>query len=495
MSKTVTVFLWNKEIGRLLWDNQRHLSYFTYNPLFLRNGLDIAPFTAPIHGIRSQLPIYGDTERIYQKLPSFLADSLPDDWGNQLFDIWKKENKIPASDITPLEKLSFIGKRGMGAFEFKPERPDSKNSDPIDIQSLVSLAQKIFSNRYNVHILPEESLNIQTLISVGTSAGGRQPKAIIAINKDTSEITSGQIADQKNCNYYILKCGDPSRSSAEIEMTYYKMALQAGINMMESRLYSIQGENHFLTLRFDRKNGHKIHTQTLAALAPEAHSYEDLLLICRKLKLPETASEEIFRRLVFNVLTNNTDDHNKNFTFLMYPDGHWSLAPAYDMTFIFNSGGYQPQEEHCLTIGGKLQNFTKEDILSFAFDNGIRKSRSIIQKVADAVSDFRSIANIYGVREEWTGRIENVLKRNLSDWGFIRPKIFSPYTDNNHTITNTKFEQAEKGNIHLYAVIDGREHKYVIRRNTSEYDKITLKGISNLSLDEIKQLIHLHFIK
>ncbi len=495
MSETVKVILWGKEVGRLLWDSRRKLSYFTYNPAFLQEGLDVAPFTASIHDFRSRMTIYGDTERIYQKLPSFLADSLPDDWGNQLFDFWRKEHKIPAADITPLEKLSFIGKRGMGAFEFEPEMPNHSSKAKTDIRSLVNLAQKIFVSRGEVHILPEESLNMQTLISVGTSAGGRQPKAIIAIDKVTGEITSGQIADQEGYDYYILKFGDRSRSSAELEMTYYKMARQAGITMMKSRLLQVEGSCHFLTSRFDRENGHKLHTQTLAALNPDAHSYEDLLLVCRKLNLPETVSEEIFHRLVFNVLANNTDDHNKNFAFLMHPDGHWSLSPAYDMTFIFNNGGYQPQKEHCMTIGGKLQDLTKEDLLSFASDNGIRKPESIIKEVSDAVSDFRTVASSYNVKDEWIGRVENCLKRNLSNFGGIYQSLFFSYKEEGHTIADIKLEQAEKGNIHLYATVDNRQHKYVIRKGTSVYDEIIAKGISNLSMDKVKELVRLYFIK
>lgn len=489
IKESLKVILWDKEIGRLAWDKRRNRTYFTYNPVFLEDGLDIAPLVAPIKGVRSRLPIYGEEDSKFQKLPSFLADSLPDDWGNRLFECWRTENKIANSDVTPLEKLSFIGKRGMGALEFEPEISRFNSKDKIDVQSLVDLAQRIFAERENVRILPQESLTLQSLIAVGTSAGGRQPKAIIAINYETGEIRSGQIAGLEGYEYCILKFGDPERSSAELEMVYYEMSRRAGIQMMESRLMDIEGRKHFLTKRFDRDGEKKLHTQTLAALYPEADSYEKLLWVCRKIRLSEKDCEEVFRRMVFNLLAHNTDDHNKNFSFVMDEKGHWKLSPAYDMTFIFNTGGFQPQEERCLMIRGKWANIMMQDVIFFARDNGIRRPESIINEVAKAVASFRELALEYNVKSEWTNRIEACLSAHLAEWGFISSTEGVSFEMEGHTISNARIEQAYKGNFHLLVSIDGRDLKYIFRQGTEEYELINKSGIINLPNDILREFV------
>ena len=194
MIKSLKIILWDEEIGRLAWDEHRRLSYFTYNPDFIKKGLNISPLVAPIDGTRGLLPVWGEDAKIYQKLPAFVADSLPDAWGNQLFDLWRQQQKLSNSEINPLDKLSFIGRRGMGALEFIPEANRERRVGKIDVKSLADLAERIFIERENARIMPEESITMQSLLTVGTSAGGRQPKAIIAINRETGEIRSGQIA-------------------------------------------------------------------------------------------------------------------------------------------------------------------------------------------------------------------------------------------------------------------------------------------------------------
>ena len=489
MNRTLKVILWGKEIGRLAWHENRHLSYFLYNPEFLKGDLDIAPLAASIHHPLSSRAIFGETERIYQKLPSFIADSLPDAWGNRLFEEWRKDNHLSERSVTPLEKLAFIGRRGMGALEFVPEIERGPMVDHVDIKALADLAEKIAIERENVRIMPEESLTLQSLIAVGTSAGGRQPKGIIAIDRETGEIRSGQADIEPTLDYYLLKFGDKERSSAELEQTYYEMALAAGINMMESRLIEVEGTKHFLTKRFDRDKTGKLHTQTLAAMDPEADSYEKLLVVCRKLHLPEVDCQEVFRRMVFNILANNTDDHHKNFTFIMNRQGTWRLSPAYDMTYIFDTGGYLPNKEHCLMIGGKLRDITHEDIIAFAGDTGIRAPESIIRKVAAAVASFRQLAEKNGVKSEWIGRIESCLSEHLDLWGFEPPKSnFTFDSLSGHHIANAHIEQQFKGNYLLQATIDSRPLKYIIRKGTPEHDAITKTGLSNLTEEMMKEL-------
>lgn len=488
MVKSLKVILWGEEIGRLAWDSRRRLSYFVYNPEFIKRGLDISPLVAPLD--RIHMPIWGEDAKIYQKLPSFVADSLPDAWGNQLFDLWRQQNHISNADITPLDKLSFIGRRGMGALEFQPELSHERNSEKIDIKTLSILAERIYMERENAHILPEESITMQALLSVGTSAGGRQPKAIIAINKKTGEIRSGQIGGLKDYGYYILKFGDSKYCSAELEMTYYELATKAGIRMMPSRLYAVDGNNHFITQRFDREGDRKLHTQTLAAIYPEADSYEQLMVVCRKLHLPETDCQEVFRRMVFNILANNTDDHNKNFSFIMKEDGSWRLSPAYDMTYIIDNGGYLPNESHCLYIRAKLRGITRDDAMQFARDNGIRRPDAIIREVVESLKQFRSVATKYGVSEQWIGRVEATIVEHLKAWGEWKEDVSAAeVTINGHTVSEFHIEQQYKGNYCLQAKVDGDNRKYIIRKGTPEHDELTKMGLANLTEEMEMELV------
>jgi serine/threonine-protein kinase HipA len=486
--------LWGKEMGRLSWNESRKLAYFNFNPDFLRGNLDVTPLVAPIRNPMSTRAIFGETERIYQKLPSFIADSLPDAWGNQLFEQWRKQNHISAHNVTPLEKLAFIGKRGMGALEFIPEIDRGPIAENIHIKALADLAEKIQDARESITIEPDEELTLHSLIAVGTSAGGRQPKGIIAMNKETGEIRSGQVETDKGFEYYILKFGDKTRSSAELEQTYYEMALLSGIHMMESRLICVEGTNHFLTKRFDRNASGKLHTQTLAAICPEADSYEELLTVCRKLHLPEVDCREVFRRLVFNVLANNTDDHHKNFSFVMNKEGVWRLSPAYDMTYTFDTGGYLPNKEHCLMVGGKLQDITHEDMISFAAECGIRQPENVIRKVAAALSSFRELASKNGVREEWIGRVESCTKGHLAAWGYGQNEQSFAFNVDGHKVSDAHVEVAYKGNYHLLATIDGRELKYVIREGKDEHKAITAKGLTNMREEDMKALVEKYLI-
>lgn len=496
MVQSLKVILWGEEIGRLAWDARRRLSYFMYNPTFLKKGLNISPLVAPVDGVRGLTPIWGEEAKIYQKLPAFVADSLPDAWGNQLFDLWRQQNHLSNADITPLDKLSFIGKRGMGALEFVPEVSRERRVEKIDIKSLASLAERIFTERENARILPEESITMQSLLTVGTSAGGRQPKAIVAINRKNGEVRSGQISGLEDFDYCLIKFGNSQYCSAELEMTYYKLATMAGINMMPSELYQVDGNNHFMTKRFDRKDGKKVHTQTLAAINPDADSYEQLIAICRKLHLPETDCYEVFRRMVFNVLANNTDDHNKNFSFIMNEDGTWRLAPAYDITYIFDSGGFLPNEDHCMYIRAKLRGITRDDVIQLAKDNGIRRPDAIIRDIVKAIKQFRVVATKYGVAEQWIGRIETTIAEHLKSWGELEAITCSTgeFVINGHTVKNIRMEQAYKGNFHLLAEIDGQERKFVIGKNKEEVSLIESIGIANLSSDQLKEMMEKYFV-
>lgn len=490
MIRSLKVILWGEEIGRLAWDEHRRISYFTYNPDFVRKGLNISPLVAPIGGNNPLLSVWGEDAKIYQKLPAFVADSLPDAWGSQLFDLWRIQQKISNSEINPLDKLSFIGRRGMGALEFVPEVTRERRTNKVDVKSLADLAERIFVERENARIMPEESITMQSLLTVGTSAGGRQPKAIIAMNRATGEIRSGQIAGLEGYDYYLLKFGNSEYCSAELEMTYYKLATLAGINMMPSQLYLVDGNNHFLTKRFDRDGERKIHTQTLAAIYPEAESYEQLMTVCRKLHLPEADCQEVFRRMVFNILSNNTDDHNKNFSFVMNEDGSWRLAPAYDITYIIDRGGYLPNKDHCLYVRAKLHHITRSDVIEFARDNGVRRPDAIIRDVVSALRQFRTVAAENGVSESWIGRVESTIVEHLKEWGECECEVGSITIEiNGHAVKNMRMEQTYKGNYHLLANIDGEERKFIIGKNKEEFAYVEQIGLANLKLAQLKALV------
>ena len=382
----------------------------------------------------------------------------------------------------------------MGALEFIPEANRERRVGKIDVKSLADLAERIFIERENARIMPEESITMQSLLTVGTSAGGRQPKAIIAINRETGEIRSGQIAGLEGYDYYLLKFGNSEYCSAELEMTYYKLATLAGINMMLSELYPVDGNNHFLTKRFDRDGEKKIHTQTLAAIYPDAESYEQLISVCRKLRLPEADCQEVFRRMVFNILSNNTDDHNKNFSFVMNEDGYWRLAPAYDITYIIDRGGYLPNRDHCMYIRAKLHDITRSDVIDFARDNGIRRPDAIIRDIVSALKQFRAIATEYGVTESWIGRVESTIVEHLKAWGEWEHEAANVTIDiNGHAVSNIHIEQTYKGNYHLLANIDGAERKFVISKNKEEFASIEQIGLANLTTDHLKTLVAKYF--
>lgn len=490
------VLLWGREVGRLFIEPRRKLPYFEFNREWVETGFDISPLDISIKQPHILRPIFGNTEKkIYQKLPPFLADSLPDAWGNELFEQWRQQQGIKLGDITPLDKLAFIGRRAMGALEFQPETSDFRAEENIQLKALIDLANHIYTQREKAQIDASQSLTMRALMQVGTSAGGRQPKAIIAINRETGEIRSGQVNDLEGYDYCILKFGDRERSTSELEMAYYEMAVQAGIRMMPCWLIDVEGEKHFMTKRFDREEGKKLHMQTLAALYPEADSYERLLWVCRKMRLPERDSEEVFRRMVFNILANNTDDHNKNFTFLMDGHGRWSLSPAYDLTYIFNTGGFLPETQHCLMMRGKRTGITMEDTMALAAENGIRPAENIIRKVAEAMLGFRSIATRYGVQERWINAVEQTLRCNLEAWGLKTATTANAVFDiTGHKIESFHVEQQFKGNYLLQATIDGNKLKHIIRKGTPDHDILTRTGLSNLTEQQMKELVERYFI-
>lgn len=489
--------LWGEEVGRIYWDTRSKRAVFSYNPDFIRKGIDVAPLTAPINGAAAKgFPVVGSREKLYQGLPPFLADSLPDRWGNKVFENWAVKNHIPKHRLTPVDKLAFIGRRGMGALEFIPAVDGLESPNTVQIDSLYRLAQRIFEEREAISVQDDEGLDLQSLYEVGTSAGGQHPKAIIAINETTHEIRSGQVLLPEGYTYYILKFAEGDDFPfTQLEMAYYGMAKEAGITMMPSRLLRIDGRSHFLTARYDRAGGRKIHTQTLAAMNPDADSYEDMFEVCRKLGIPANEQSELFRRMVFNVMGGNVDDHVKNISFMMEPDGVWHITPAYDVTFTTNLDGTVLENAHSMSIQGKFEDITEEDLKLFARQNGIKNAGRIIDEVCTAISHFYTYASECQIDGYWKDRIESFLSGLLpSAFGetmkHYLPTVVEPYmTEDGFRVSDVRIVESPRHDFRVDAVIDGKTQKYIAGRKSDLAAEIVRKGRGKMSADDMKALV------
>ena len=343
----------------------------------------------------------GDKDKLYQGLPPMIADSLPDKWGNSLFKAWLRDNHISTRKANPVDHLSFIGSRAMGALEYEPaqELGDSL-AFSVDVQRLYEFAKQVLNERETTILNQENSILWQDLVKISSSPGGKRPKAIVALNKDTGEVISGQGLIPDRFQHYIIKYDDNSvYPFAKLEYVYYQMALSAGIDMMPSELRTYNGVTHFLTQRFDRDGNEKIHIQTLAAMSPESDSYENIFAVIRWLNLPYEDSKQQYLRMVFNVIARNVDDHSKNFSFRMNRNGVWRLSPAYDLTYSVDLTAPVYSNRHSLTVNGKEEDINREDLERVGQNNDIQDYKTLIDTVAHAVADFENYAMELGVDE------------------------------------------------------------------------------------------------
>ena len=391
------VKLWGKPVGYLSWDKKSDVAVFEYEPEFIDKGWDIAPLTMSINSPRSRnhIPWTGNKDKLYMGLPPMIADSLPDKWGHSLFSAWLRDNHISAKNVTPIDHLSFIGSRAMGALEYEPAQKLGTDSVfSVDIERLYNFAKLVLNERETTLLNAENSILWQDLIKISSSPGGKRPKAIVAVNNSTGEVISGQGKIPEGFEHFILKYDDNSSYPlAKLEYVYYQMAMDAGINMMPSEIRSYGNVTHFLTRRFDRAGNERIHTQTLAAMSQGSDSYEDLFTVIRRLNLPYDDSRQQYLRMVFNVLARNVDDHTKNFSFCMTPDGVWRLSPAYDLTYSVEFAAPAYMNRHSITINGKNEEITREDLEVVAQRNDIQDYKSLINRVSNAVGKFREFAS------------------------------------------------------------------------------------------------------
>lgn len=399
----INVTLWGTLIGVLSWDKVQRISTFQFTKDYMAKPYNLIP-TRPQKQISSFLGTRGD----YDGLPPFIADSLPDKWGSIVFDKWLSDSGLSSSDNNPLLKLAYIGKRGMGALEFTPVI-DDHNKGTITLETLESLARKIYNDRQDVKLSQEEQKDFKNFAKLGTPAGGAHSKALISLDEN-GNILSGQVKHSGNCKEFIIKFKeDFDVPATEIEMCYHDMARIAGIRMTNCQLIKINGHNHFLTERYDRKDGEKIMALSMAALIPNGKDYTNLFFLCDTLHLKQTEKTELFRRMCFNVVAGITDDHNRNFSFLMFQDGHWELSPDYDVMFTANIWEKKDSDIHCIGINTKHCFFKAADLIDFGKDFDIPNPEKELQKICIAVSNFGTIARKYNVPEKWIHNISNAL--------------------------------------------------------------------------------------
>jgi serine/threonine-protein kinase HipA len=424
------VRLWGRRIGAVALEDGNDTAAFEFEPDFVRSGIQVSPLTMPLSRRVYSFP--GLSRETFYGLPGLLADSLPDKFGNALIDAWlATRGRLPGS-FNAVERLCYTGNRGMGALEFAPiAGPRARKASRIRIDQLVALASDILSRRNHLRrsFADEEKAQALTdILRVGTSAGGARAKAVIAWNPDSNEVRSGQVPAGEGFEYWLLKFDGVSgnrdkeledpKGYGVIEYAYFQMARDCGIEINDCRLFDENDRRHFMTRRFDRSaSGRKMHMQSLCALAhydfnmAGAYSYEQALLVIRQLGLPMSAIEEQFRRMVFNVIARNQDDHVKNIAFLMDKAGNWSLSPAFDMTYSYNPSGAWTSS-HQMTLNGKRSGFDLADFKACADTASMKRGRAetILSEVLEVVSKWQTYARNAGVPVSTARKIQRTLR-------------------------------------------------------------------------------------
>ncbi len=417
----IEVWIWGQSVGALAPDPKLGFYAFAYQPSWRHTGIELAPLNMPLENRREVFIFPSLPEATFHRLPGMLADALPDDFGNALIDAWMAEHGITKSEVTTLDRLAYMGKRGVGALEFKPARGSQKESAvPLKMKSLVEEARKLVEGDISVEAHAKAAL--ANIIRVGTSAGGARAKAVIAWNSKTGQIRSGQFDVAQGFTHWILKF-DGVGKDAELglgadygrtEYAYNKMATQAGIKMSSCRLLEENDRAHFMTRRFDREvvQGRTIkhHMQTLCALnhmdfkQRSTHAYAQLFMVVAQLGLGDDAIAQTFRRMSFNVMARNCDDHSKNFGFILRQDGRWELAPAYDVTHAYNPKG-EWTFQHLMSVNGKFKDITRTDLLAEADRFGVRRATDLLADVRAAVENWSSYAKEAGLNQAASERV------------------------------------------------------------------------------------------
>lgn len=431
MNTTAEVYLWGTRVGIIHQDINKPYASFEYDGDFLKSEIEISPIMMPLSNIVYEFPSLSGEP--FFGMPGLVVDSLPDTFGNKVIEQWLVSHGKSIKDFTAIDRLCYTGKRGMGALEYVPASSDiSDINENINISEMVKFASDVLNQRQLITLNAKEALTYSQLVQVGSSAGGARAKALIAWNEKTNEIKSGQLNLDKDYDYWLMKFDNVSKNGDHgledipeytlIEYAYYKMALDAGIQMNECRIYSNSGENHFMTKRFDRVDGKKIHMQSLGAMAhisykePRLCSYEMAAAYMRDIKLPMMDIEQFYSRMVFNCVAVNQDDHVKNISFLMDRSGKWRLSPAYDITYSYDVTN-KWLSAHQMTINGKKSNICLSDLLEVGKKMGLKKKKcmDIISKISHVASDFEKYANEANIREKTYADIKKILDQNKVD--------------------------------------------------------------------------------
>ena len=409
----IEVRIWGKRVGAVAPDPRLGCYVFAYDPAWRRGGIELAPLTMPLADTRSSFAFQNLSEPGYKRLPGLLADALPDDFGNALIDAWMSGKGVEKRAVTTLDRLAYMGKRGMGALEFKPARGAHKESaEPLEMKSLVEAARMVIHGDLTGDAQAQAAL--ANIIRVGTSAGGARAKAVVTWNPQTNQIRSGQFDAAPGFEHWLLKFDGVGKDMelggtadyGRIEYAYHLMAKAAGINMADCRLMEENGRAHFMTRRFDREVKDEVtikhHVQTLCAMdhldykQRATHAYAQLFMTISKLKLGDEAIGQTFRRMVFNVMAKNCDDHTKNFAFRLRKGEPWELAPAYDVTHAYNPEG-EWTYQHLMSVNGKFNAITRADLLVEADRFGVRRPLDLLAGVRAALDNWQKLATQAGL--------------------------------------------------------------------------------------------------
>ena len=422
----VEVMLYGRPLGTVEWNRNREIATFQYSSELL-NSIEPSPIVMPRE---ERIFETSRDHNNFHNLPYLLSDSMPDDFGNIMMKAWLKQRELSIDDINPVDRLTYIGKRGMGAIEYVPANHKENHDYKVDVTELLNLTKSVLEGKYETSYSDIDKDSLTDILRIGTSVGGARAKALVAIKKDLNgiieEIRPGDIMQPEGFSYWLLKIDGANEKTlgsgegeGKEEFAFYRLAKQAGIEISNSTLYEENNRFHFLTKRFDRSdNGGKIHTQTFGALAgidyriQKASNYETLFRVMKRLQLPHKQYEQQYRRMLFNVMARNHDDHVKNFSFMMNKQGRWQISPAYDLCFSYSPGGTWTRE-HQSSINGKYDNFTKDDLLGIAKTFGIKKANVIFEQVLEAVIQWPKVAGEIGIHKERIQYISKHLRTKL----------------------------------------------------------------------------------
>lgn len=416
----VRVRIWNRTVGYLTWDSRSNTAVFELDDDY-RN----APFNlSPLLIDKGQRLHFGGTyDGPFVGLPPLISDSLPDRFGNRVFQEWLTQNNYQLNDLNSVDRLMYVSNRGTGALEYEPGKDVMGSVSEVDFNELAEVSKKIIENKYEYADFVANQQALQHILTIGSSVGGAQAKVLVAIHRETGELRAGDVLHSDPAfDYFIVKLSYSSDTpwgteKTSVEFVYHQMAKEVGLRMMPCELLEVDGSVHFKTMRFDRVEGQKLHTQTLAALTGYSNrnipfSYENVFRVMERLQVSHRDKEQLFKQMVFNVASCNMDDHMKNLSFIMGPNGDWKLSPAYDLTYPFDP--YLPSMMfHKMSINGKTKDINREDVLAVGRLVGIRNAKGVVDGIREAVSTFQTKASELSVSKRTRESIQAEIEKRI----------------------------------------------------------------------------------